>query len=130
MLGDWHGEKIELTMNRYALYCTAEQTKKAIELGAPIEKKEIQLCDNAKHFFWYDGFYYNYPTAEEMIGWLEEQESICSIEINNDTINKVWMYFLYTNKEETTEWKSLFPSRKEATLAAIDAALDYLSNNK
>ena len=117
-------------MNRYTLYCTAEQTKKALELGAPIEKKEIQLCDNAKHFFWYDGFYYKYPTAEQMIDFLEEQASISSIEIDYDTINKVWMYFLYTNKEETTEWKSLFPSRKEATLEAIDAALDYLTNNK
>ena len=46
-------------------------------------------------------------TAEEMIGWLEEQESICSIEIGRDDINKVWTYFLYTNKEETAEWKSL-----------------------
>ena len=128
MLGDWHGGGIELTMNRYTLYCTAEQTKKALELGAPIEKKEIQVCDNAKHFFWYDGFYYNYPTAEQMIGFLEEQASICSIEIDCDTINKVWMYFLYTNKEETTEWKSLFPSRKEATLEAIDVALNYLTD--
>lgn len=61
------------TISDYTIYCTPEQTKKALELGVPIEKKEIQVCDNAKNFFWHDDFYYNYPTAEEMIGWLEEQ---------------------------------------------------------
>lgn len=60
------------TISDYTIYCTPEQTKKALELGVPIEKKEIQVCDNAKHFFWHDDFYYNYPTIEQMIGFLEE----------------------------------------------------------
>lgn len=112
-------------MNRYTLYCTAEQAKKALELDAPIEKKEIQLCDNAKHFFWYDGFYYNYPTAEQMIGWLEEQ-GIISIEITFSKETK-WKFEMFS---EIYDYGAQYFSRKEATLAAIDAALDYLTNKK
>lgn len=107
-------------MNRYTLYCTAEQTKTALELGAPIEKKEIQLCDNAKNFFWYDGFYYNYPTAEQMINWLEKygfhfEMARFYTALEHDKIGTMGFY-------EGT--------RNNTTLIAIDAALNYLSNNK
>ena len=119
MLGDWHGENKKITtMNKYTIFCTESQTKKAFELGAPIEKKEIQVCDNAKHFFWYDGFYYNYPTAEQMINWLEgygfnfETASFYTV-LEHDKLGTMGFY-------EGT--------RNEATLIAIDTALDYLSN--
>ena len=112
----------------YSILCTLEQAKKALELGAPIEKKEIQLCDNAKNFFWYDGFYYNYPTAEEMIGFLEEQGILVSI-LYGYIVRYKWTYDL--DSEEYIDYKrGEFTSREEATLAAIDAALGYLSNNK
>lgn len=59
-------------MNKYTIYCTPEQTKKALELGAPIKecgyyfKKQIgcnTISDTDLHII---------PTAEQMIGWLEE----------------------------------------------------------
>lgn len=116
------------TISDYTIYCTPEQTKKALELGVPIEKKEIQVCDNAKHFFWYDGFYYNYPTAEEMIDFLEEQGILVSIPYGYVVRHK-WTYDL--DSEEYIDYKrGEFTSREETTLIAIDAALDYLTNNK
>lgn len=64
------------------------------------------------------------PTAEQMIGWLEEQgfyfyifKDYCwngEVQYGNN-----WYYSI----DDVN-------SRKEATIAAIDAALEYLSNNK
>lgn len=107
-------------MNKYTLYCTMRQAKKAIELGAPIKKKEIQLCDNAKHFFWYNGFYYNYPTAKQMISWLEEQGY-------NITTNSFSAMVEYENIGLLGMYES---NKKQSILEAIDKALEYLMNNK
>lgn len=114
------------TISDYSIYCTLSQTKKALELGAPIEKKEIQVCDNAKHFFWYDGFYYNYPTAEQIINWLEDSSSIENISIDK---TEKWQFTIWADQEDP-DCASGFDTRKEATLASIDVALDYLTNNK
>lgn len=107
------------TISDYTIYCTLEQTKKALELGAPIEKKEIQVCDNAKHFFWYDGFYYNYPTAEQMINWLEEYG------FNFETVS----YYTMLEHDKLGTMGFYEGTLNEEILTAIDAALDYLSNN-
>lgn len=63
-------------MNRYTIYCTEEQAKKALELGAPIETIRLQTGENPP----IDSIYisqqfehYYIPTAEQMLGWLEEQ---------------------------------------------------------
>lgn len=123
-------------MDEYTIPCTKEQIEKALELGAPIKSPNVEIG-----FFedWEmvicnvmiinDNYYY-IPTAEEMIGWLETQEAFDSIEIEYCKDYKIWLYRICTSKEDDCTFKSLFPSRKEATLAAIDAALDYLSNNK
>lgn len=119
-------------MNNYTIYCTSEQTRKAFELGAPIEKDcSAHLHDPDRTTYIDDCSYCKYycnPTAEEMIGWLEKQISFIDvIRQENDT----WLYIVYpethSNKNITVKG---FSSRKEATLAAINAALDYLSNNK
>ena len=127
-------------MNRYTIYCTEEQTKKDFELGAPIERghessryfnigvptfydenDEICRVKNSVIFI---------PTAEEMIGWLEnvipvsEEFSIKQI-IVESYFNGKWNYFLGIEESE-----NYYNSRKEATLAAIDAALEYLSKAK
>ena len=82
-------------MNRYTIYCTEEQTKKALELGAP-----LNCCyhnDDFQNTIKIGSLHYvEIPTAEQMLGWLEDN----------------------------------YESRKEATLAAIDAALEYLINNR
>lgn len=118
-------------MNKYTTHCTEEQTKKAFELGAP-----IVILPNYEE---YSGFPFvrhtngnEYPcvipTAEQMIGWLEEREDID--EIAPMKKGDYWVYVVYMagiwSDIESPE-DAFYPTRKEATLAAIDAALDYLS---
>lgn len=108
-------------MERYTCYCTEAQTKKALELGAPIEK----------HYKGTDGLtrYYKdvIPTAEQMIGWLLERiDDINIIKAESGT----WLFILYPENTHIHQLKYGFSTRQEATLAAIDAALEYLSRNK
>lgn len=98
-------------MNRFTIYCTEAQTRQALKLDAPIQtikKPQYSVGLIAK------------VTAEQMIGWLEEQGFYfnlntvgCSVEIDFNCI--------YENHSM---------SRREATLAAIDAALERLIKNK
>lgn len=62
------------------------------------------------------------PTAEQMISWLEEK-GITSIEITFSKETK-WKFEMFS---EIYDFGAPYYSRKEATLAAIDAALEYLS---
>lgn len=113
------------TMDKFSIPCTEEQTKKAFELGAPLdigEGKRTVLCR-----------YQNYntykrcviPTTEQMINWLEEQD--ISVEITRfDGELRGFEYHLFGIKS----CKALFSSRKEATIAAINEALEYLTKNK
>lgn len=114
-------------MDKYIIYCTEEQVKKAIELGAPMLTKTFISS--------FGKIETNLTTAEQMLGWLEEQGVLMQIE----PINGMHYYWLLSTKELTEEpdrysWVTQYvtpnyeeiPSRKEATLAAIDAALDYL----
>ena len=108
-------------MNQYTIYCTPEQTMKALELGAPIT---ATLNTFEPNLYEYLGAFFRIPTAERMIGWLEEQgfyfyifKDYCwngEVQYGNN-----WYYSI----DDVN-------SRKEATLAAIDAALDYLIKNK
>ena len=102
-------------MNRYTIYCTEEQTRKAFELGAPIEifnaDGNIEIIE---------------PTAEQMIGWLRKEMKLAiSIDYNIQNNILVWFYSIFNFAYSNT-----FSEPEEATLAAIDAALDYLVNNK
>lgn len=109
-----------------------EQTRKALELGAPIYYElecHINLGTLEREPYPYvkvneDGEpILKTPTAEQMINWLEEQ--IDNIDIIKNTNGK-WLYLLYQTNSSSHETKSGYPTRKEATLAAIDAALEYL----
>lgn len=118
-------------MNNYTIYCTPEQTKKALKLGAPI-KRIIKYEDTISSII-----DYCIPTVEQMLGWIEEQMNITTFHINFYPTYKNEGYgYLIIAKEIVIECdaqedgKYLQPSRKEATLAAIDAALGYLMNNK
>lgn len=98
-------------MSDYTLYCTEEQTKKALELGAPIE-------------YYLKGIF-KVPTAEQMAGWLEEQGITFEIvRCDND-------WYARTYSDENTNFnKGRFSSRKEAMLSAIDVAIEYLRRNR
>lgn len=73
---------------------------------------------------------YLIPTAEQMIGWLEEQ----GISIVIRRFFAKWAFKLEqltSVGEKNLHVDSIeISSHKEATLAAIDAALDYLIKNK
>lgn len=129
---------MEITMNKYTIYCTKEQTKKALELGAPIKVHPFHpsvISGNERLFegiIQYNNLYYCIPTTQQMIGWLEKEKGI-SVEVSRQYgINK-YCYYVFDNcgnDIESLESKIKFNSRKDATLAGIDAALEYLSNNK
>lgn len=115
-------------MRRYTIYCTEEQTRKALKLGAPIfSVKNAFTSKDIPHFNIgneKDWVLYIIPTAEQMIGWLEEQGLLVSILYGYEVSDK-WAYDI--DGEEYFDYKSgEYNSRKEATLAAIDAALEYL----
>lgn len=133
-------------MNKYTIYCTTNQAIKAFEHGAPISiiksrrTKDTVISDDVIE---YDDNTFTYivcPTAEQMIGWLEER----GILIDINPINGLHFYWMLRTKEldegsnkymwecqyTTPERDIEYPSRKEATIAAVDAALDYLIQKK
>lgn len=82
---------------------------------------------NGKGWFDYKGRSYLLPTAEQMRCWLEEY--VKEVRINQSVIGS-WYFEIYINPHEMIRKNCGYLSRKEATLAAIDAALEYLTNNK
>lgn len=123
--------------------------KKAYELGAPIKKTYPYTNVNA---IWAEGYIelnHGYvdssdratftllkvPTAEQVIEWLlHEHDIICDVCPRNGCFGTTWFAFRFTEfrskrKKYESDAKD-YGSRKEATLAAIDAALDYLSKEK
>lgn len=113
-------------MEEFTIHCTEEQTKKAMELGAPIE-------EDYRH--WQDIMFEEKcvrterqlvpPTAEQMIGWLEDKG--ITVKIVKCDIR----WFARPCSCKNTDFnKDGYCSRKEATLAAIDSALDYLIQKK
>lgn len=140
------------TISDYSIYCTPEQTKKALELGAPLHTyltKEASkwLVDTAKtenrvddyerelvkdyHHTIIGNLVYCIPTAEQMLGWIEEQGVKINIE-HSDIVEDCLRFHIYEGKNRDLAVKKgyNYSSRKEATLAAIDAALEYLNNKK
>lgn len=126
------------TISDYTIYCTSEQAKKAFELGAPImtfgypdledAKEEILKMNRQAELYQTENggiMVGQIPTAEQMIGFLRSKG----------------FRFKITDFKEGTIWRVVhgdwldFNSNdginpKEATLAAIDAALEYLTNKK
>lgn len=123
-------------MNRYTIYCTEAQAKKAFELGAPIEcyTTNIRNEDNLITFETKEVFIR--PTAEQMCGWLEEQGLYVFAEPQPYNGGRLWIGNVYNINSPSNyhSYNCLFlqeySSRQEATLAAIDAALEYLRKNK
>lgn len=116
------------TISDYTIYCTEEQTKKALALGAPIEL-ESEYYHPTEHDFKLDnpilcesftnGYHYaKCPTAEQMLGWLEKQG--LSITIYN------YLNISFAFELDCVSNGKRYPNRTDVTLAAIDAALEYL----
>lgn len=112
-------------MDRYTIFCTEEQTKKALALGAPIEECSYSINP---HVTLGGCRCLIIPTAEQMIGWLEQNARISDIDIYRSG-STYWAFFV-TKFCGIIESKKEYFTREEATLAAIDAALDYLAKIK
>lgn len=146
-------------MSDYTLYCTEEQTKKALELCAKpkiIDSQErvkkkierirdtygISSCEyrnatyylvevrykNVPNIVVVNQVVYKLPTAEQMIGWLETHKIFIHVNPCSDVCCNWHISSKGYNKYGYTSDISVCKSRKEATLAAIDAALEHLSN--
>lgn len=120
-------------MNKYTIYCTPTQTKMALKLGAPIANSNIgyEGFDIIDHNEDYSSILYSIiPTAEQMIGWLEEQlGENSSVYIVQDS-QCWWSANVYDSCNYKIFHNNDYHSRKEATLAAINAALEYLNIKK
>lgn len=124
--------KLNGNMDKYIIYCTPEQTKMALKLGAPIQLwKGFEATHTPTGSFIENNVLYFIPTAEQMIMWLEEQRILIEIYYNS-----TYRHYNYCKKYGGygnwgcalyDSYTHGFPSRKDATLAAIDAAFEYLS---
>lgn len=101
-------------MNKYTIYCTESQTRRAMELGAPIEYQLQGI--------------FKVPTSEQMISWLEGRDIFININHIGAGYGS-WVKTISTN-ENIGKNLGYVTTRKEATHAAIDAALEYLKNTK
>lgn len=111
-------------MDNYTIYCTEEQTRKALGLGAPISKGPmIDIIRNeiGKHCFLQGSDAYWFPTAEQMLGWLEKQGLDFYITTRGCSVVSYLDYGSIFEEHDV--------DRKTSTLKAIDAALDYLADN-
>lgn len=122
-------------MNQYSIYCSAEQTRKAFELGAPCITNDVALgCHiaNPEKFVVRNEMpcVIVIPTAEEMIGWLEKQGIFINIDLTCDFKYQSYLKTLKNADHNIISEVLHHSSRQEATLAAIDEALDCLLKAK
>lgn len=113
----------------YTIYCTSEQTKKALELGAPIVKvdsrdKHMIYCRNMCYPRIAD-YPYAMPTTEQILNWFEDKSLQVTIRFRGNS----WYYDIMSGYNVLSIGKDV-STRKEATLNAIDTALEYLINNQ
>lgn len=140
-------------MKEFNIYCTESQTRKALELGAPIEifgseEMSRDLIKKAKEYDQLDylekelnendhatiigELAYCKPTSEQICGWLRKRG--LSIEIISKKFGdytKLWRSMLW-EIPSVDKNKDVIESNdyNEAMHAAIDAAFDYLTNIK
>lgn len=113
-------------MDNYTIYCTEEQTKKALELGAPIDT-EAFANDSRPHTTASNPKRHDFivncviPTAEQMLGWLEKQGLDFYITTRGCSVVSYSDYGCIFEEHDV--------DRKTSTLKAINAALDYLADN-
>ena len=104
-------------MEEFTIYCTEEQTKKALELGALIinGKYYHKICKIGE-------VEYATPTAEQMLGWFRSKGLRFKIaEYTNSTF---WQYHIESSFKCGSEL-----CYRDAVLSLIDAALDYIADN-
>lgn len=127
------------TISDYLILCTEAQTKKALELGAPIEYANNfnaylphEMIDFVGESGKMECAQFVIPTAEEMTGWLEKKNVYCDVfPIETYNVLTAFAFRIYKYNKRGFESNVVeYKSRKEAILASIDAALEYLENLK
>lgn len=115
-------------MKRYTIYCTEEQTRKALELGAPIVSQEYCPVGGLDNDWFAKGrLCFRKPTAEQMIGWLGTQGLCIDVEWSWNGQSTMWVW---DNTKKEHVYTSYGNSHEKTTLAAIDAALEQLMKAK
>lgn len=134
-------------MNKYRITCTQEQVRKAYSLGAPLmtfgygdlgdTKDEILRMNGQVEVGHTENggiLVAQTPTAEQMVGWLEDKMGVkdfcvCNyfdLDEGHSTEGFEWSFdngrYFQSQKE--------FPTRQEATLDAIDNILDRLTSKQ
>ena len=108
-------------MNKYTIYCTSEQTKRAYELGAPIEKPSNSLFESLEN---------KIPTTEQMCGWLREKYNIHIYTLQCNNLHYIPQVNICNNGIITQlfgwDYEEYFDSYQQAIHIAIDTALKYL----
>lgn len=116
-------------MDEDIIYCTEEQTRKAYELGLSLNfgYHQSDFRDSVKIR---SLLYVEIPTAEKMVALLEGQGVLVDVGASFDQKNTpLYLYRIGISFNNYFSNAIDYHSRKEATLAAIDATLNYLSNN-
>lgn len=130
-------------LSDYTIRCTSEQACKAMNLGVILDicnwrYVDTPLCTTITNNGELIG-HFMLPTAEQMLGWLRQEHNIhARIDCEGSENYVVQLQFINSRKDiniENPNYKGIighkgYPSAPEATLAAIDVALEYLSKNK
>lgn len=117
-------------MEEFTICCTEEQTRKALELGAPLNS--CYHNDDFQNTIKIGSLHYvEIPTVGQMMGWLRTQGFAFNIAEYNDHFND-HVFWRVANNQDKKWYRSddTLKDPKDAVLAAIDAALEYLSKNK
>jgi len=120
-------------MNWFTIYCTEEQTRKALALGAPIEQYPYYdvVKYEVRNFFHDNKTRFMFPTAEQMIGWLTEKMKITTFHVTYFPVHEKYGFLIIADGfvleiDADNDGRFLVNTRKEATLLAISYALDWL----
>lgn len=121
-------------MKEFTIYCTEEQTRRAYELGARIERHVVfcEGCVRIGKTVNNERLYGIAPTAEQMCGWLRERGLHAYAFPSNGNTGEIYIGEVdeLTNNGFACLLSTEAKEPEQALLAAIDLALDYLSNSK
>lgn len=117
-------------MDQFTIFCTPDQTKRAIDLGAPIIKSTFVT---GQKWMYIDKTIFLIPTAEQLIGFMFKHKGLQALRIIHYPESNRWGYTLIIKMHSigvtlSENKDQLFSSQPEATLGAIDAILDFLKN--
>ena len=115
------------TISDYSIFCTKEQTRKALKLGAPID---IYYNEDIEHTCIIEGLCWNIPTAEQMMGWLRKEKGLFVEPYLNGECCYSFSPIVSTKEDGEIIHLEAEDDPDKATLVAIDAALEYLTNKK